>query len=139
MTTDSNLNPSCIKLELGFWQCVKNNFLNICLYEPVHFKIMQFFKISLLFPTSWNTKEIKMFFLQKAKNISVEHKVLKSYFGSNYHFSYLLLHNNECDPIEIQGVSGSLLKCSSLLPRLEGNLLAKTGDIFFFWLGHFDN
>ena len=34
--------------------------------------------------------------------------------------------------IFIQGVSGSLSKCLSLLLRLESNLLAKTGDIFFF-------
>ena len=31
-----------------------------------------------------------------------------------------------------------LKKSLSLLLRLESNLLAKTGDIFFFLLGHFD-
>ena len=34
---------------------------------------------------------------------------------------------------QVQGVSKSL----SLLLRPESNLLAQTGDIFFFWLGHF--
>ena len=38
----------------------------------------------------------------------------------------------------VQGVSEWLRKSLSLLLRLESNLLAKTGEIIFFWLGHFD-
>ena len=37
----------------------------------------------------------------------------------------------------VQGVSGSLWKCWSLLLRLESNLLAQTGDIFFLFIGTF--
>ena len=37
----------------------------------------------------------------------------------------------------LQGVSGSLSKCLSLLLRLESNLLAQTGDIFFLLIGTF--
>ena len=37
----------------------------------------------------------------------------------------------------IQGVSGSLSKCLSLLLQLESNLSAQTGDIFFLLIGTF--
>ena len=40
--------------------------------------------------------------------------------------------------LDVQGVIDWLKKSLSLLLRLESNLLAKTGDILFFWLGHFD-
>ena len=42
------------------------------------------------------------------------------------------------DKSMLQGVSGSLTKSWSLLLRLKSNLVAQTGDIFFFLLGHFD-
>ena len=38
----------------------------------------------------------------------------------------------------VQGVLEGLQKSSSLILRLEINQLAKTGDIFLFWFGHFD-
>ena len=39
-----------------------------------------------------------------------------------------------CYPANIERLEKSL----SLLLRLESNLLAKTGNNFFFWLGHFE-
>ena len=37
----------------------------------------------------------------------------------------------------VQGVSGSLSKCWSLLLRLKSHLVAQTGDIFFLFIGTF--
>ena len=53
-------------------------------------------------------------------------------FPSSLYFPILTKHHQE-----VQGDIESLEKTSSLLLRLESNLLAKTGDIVFFLLGHF--
>ena len=42
-----------------------------------------------------------------------------------------IIEYEESSSSKVQGVSGSLSKCLSVLFRLESNLLAKTGPIFF--------